>query len=367
MTGTTSQGALAVRGDQQDWNEMQRAALAQIGVAEAPRGDQLVLLHVSQRMGLDPFNKEIYMIGRWDPAAQKKKWTIQVGIDGFRSKSEEHSQYAGVGDAEWCGPDGQWTDVWVGDDPPTAARFTVYRKDQPKPTRSVALYKEYVQKNAQGKPTQRWATAPADQLAKCAEAKARRTAFPRQLGGVYATEELEHLHNPQPAPVIVESERVPDPATEPNWDALIEAAETAVSRTELKKVWDLARGVRRNDTALLERIAAAGERINTAADAQAAAAPAEQTQFSRMFALLDDGGVNGADREARHRIVNRILTIEKRSPAEPITSFNQLSIADAEAINGFLQDHKKTGDLIHTCAELGAETEEAAPPETANE
>nr|MBA2695289.1 hypothetical protein [Actinomycetota bacterium] len=79
---TDGGGALSVRPDQIEWDPQQQAALAQIGVADAPRGDQLVLMHVSQRMGLDPFAKEIYMIGRWDPEAGRKKWAIQVGIDG---------------------------------------------------------------------------------------------------------------------------------------------------------------------------------------------------------------------------------------------------------------------------------------------
>lgn len=372
MVTEAAGGALALRPDQTDWTDAQKAALAQLGVAEAPRGDQLVFLHVSQRMGLDPFNKEIYMIGRWDPAAQKKKWTIQVGIDGFRSRSEEHPQFGGVGDAEWCGPDGQWKDVWISDEPPTAARFTVYRKDQPadKPTRAVALYREYVQTNSKHEPTQRWKTAPADQLAKCAEAKARRTAFPRQLGGVYAPEELAHLNNPQPSPVVIDGEV--DAPAEPNWDSMVVKAIENRDLTELKRVYDLARGMKPNDRPLLNKIAAAKERITAEAPATNGAAPATvpatepqaaetapdasqepaaQAQQRRLFALLRDGGVEGNQRALRLRIANRILN---RPPADPITSFDQLSADDANTINECLQGHKDAGDLMHTLAELGA-------------
>ncbi|MGH2393744.1 MAG: phage recombination protein Bet, partial [Candidatus Limnocylindria bacterium] len=241
-------GALALRDDQQDWTEPQKAALAQLGVGEAPRGDQLVFLHVAQRMRLDPFNKEIYMIGRWDPEAGKKKWAIQVAIDGFRSRSEEHPQFGGCDSHEWCGSDGQWTDVWLSDEPPKAARFTVHRKDQDKPIQCIAIYKEYVQTKKDGSPTQRWRTAPAAQLAKCAEALTRRTAFPRQLGGVYAQEELDHLSNPGPQTVVIESERVDEPA-EPDWDALITEHEAAGDLVKLGEVWKLARGLRPNDGA----------------------------------------------------------------------------------------------------------------------
>lgn len=276
MTGTEvvhTSGALTLRSDQTEWTEPQKAALAQLGVDEAPLGDQLVFLHVSQSMGLDPFRKEIYMIGRWDPSAGKKKWTIQVGIDGFRAKSEEHPQFGGVGDAEWCGPDGKWVDVWTSEEPPVAARFTVYRKDQTKPTRAVAHYREYVQTNSKGDPTQRWKTAPADQLAKCAEAKARRTAFPRQLSGVYAPEELQHLDNPKPAPVVIESHRETTnaattrqaEANEPDWETDITRAENARDLDVLKQLWNMARDMHRASAPgyleIMTKIAQSAERV----------------------------------------------------------------------------------------------------------
>jgi phage recombination protein Bet len=259
------QGSLAVRPDQVDWTDQQRAGLAQINIEEAPRGDQLVFLHVAQRMGLDPFNKEIYMIGRWDSSLQRKKWTIQVGIDGFRSKSEEHPEFGGIEGPEWCGPDGQWRDVWTADEPPVAARFIVYRKDWERPAVGVAHYREYVQKKSNGEPTGMWVNMPANQLGKCAEALARRKAFPRRLGGVYIDEELQHLNNPEPSPIVIESQRE-EVIREPDWDTLIHDAEWAGNREELAKIWTLAKGVRRNDTALLNKIAEAGERIKAAAE-----------------------------------------------------------------------------------------------------
>jgi len=346
------QGALTLRGSQDDWTEAQRAALAQIGLAEAPRGDQLVLLHVSQRMGLDPFAKEIYMIGRWDPEAGRKKWAIQVGIDGFRSKSEEHPQFAGVDDAEWCGEDGVWRDVWLSDSPPVAARFTVYRKDWDRPARAVAHYREYVQTKKGGDPTYMWETRPAGQLAKCAEALARRRAFPRVLGGVHATEEMEHLDNPQP-PMVIESER--EAPAEPDWDALIAHHESAGELAALGETWKLARGMRPNDGALLDRIAAAAERVKATptqgeeSPGPTGDTPAEKSQTNRLFALLRDGAVSGKDRDVRLRIVSRILN---RVPA--VGSFDELSAADVETVNYFLQRQKNDGALTHTLADLAA-------------
>jgi phage recombination protein Bet len=280
MTGAevaTTRGSLAVRPDQVEWTPQQRAALAQIGIDEAPAGDQLVFLHVAQKMGLDPFNKEIYMIGRWDSELQRKKWTIQVGIDGFRSKSEEHPEFGGIEGPEWCGTDGQWHDVWTGDGPPVAARVLVYRKDWDRPAVGVAHYKEYVQTKRDGSPTAMWASKPAGQLGKCAEALARRKAFPRRLTGVYIEEELQHLNNPQP-PMVIDSTREDTQQSvqeEPDWDMMIHDAEWAGDKEALTKVWALAKGMRRNDTALLNKIAEAGERIKKAGPK--ADAPAETT------------------------------------------------------------------------------------------
>lgn len=374
-TTVAASGALAVRGDQTDWTPEQQAALAQIGIADAPRGDQLVLLHMSQQLGLNPWSHEIYMIGRWDQSAGKKKWTIQIGIDGFRSKSEEHPQYAGVGDAEWCGEDGVWKDVWLSDQPPAAARFTVFRKDWDRPTRAVAHYREYVQYQKDGKtPTSMWSGKPAGQLAKCAEALARRRAFPRVLTGVFAPEELEHLDNPQPRPMIIDA--APDKPAEPNWDVLISSAVNSKDLGEMKKVWNLARGLHPNDAALLDRIAQAGERMKAPAEPPAvnacvvdetvggADAPAEKTQRNRLFALLRDGAVSGSDRALRLRIVTRLLN----RAHNPVTSFDELTVAEVDTINDFLQRHKDQGDLTHTLAELGAAdtttpTEDAPVPD----
>jgi hypothetical protein len=157
--------------------------------------------------------------------------------------------------------------VWTGDEPPVAARFTVYRKDWPHPVHAVAHFREYVQTTKDGTPTTMWANMPAGQIGKCAEALARRKAFPRRLSGVYIDEELQHLDNPQPAPMVIESQRE-EVIREPDWEVLIHDAEWAASRDKLAKVWALAKGMKKNDAELLNRIAEAGERIKAANAAQ---------------------------------------------------------------------------------------------------
>lgn len=356
--------ALAIRADQTEWTPAQKAALEQLGIGDAPIGDQLVFLHVSQRMGLDPFNKEIYMIGRWDREAQKKKWSIQIGIDGFRSRSEEHPEYGGIDGPHWCGKDGQWRDVWLEDAPPMAARFTVYRKDWEHPIYAVAHFKEYVQKKSDGKPTRMWTEMAAHMIGKVAEALARRKAFPRKLTGLYLDEELQHLDNP-PGAVIIDGET--ETPAEPDWDGLVVKAIENRDLSELKRVYDLARGMKPNDRPLLEKIASAKEKINNTPQKEVAVPepdpedspdaydplemPAAQSQRNHIFGLLSDGGVEGSQRAARLRIVNRILN---RPPTEPITSFNELTVAHADTVTDFLQRHKDEGDLTHTLVELAS-------------
>lgn len=379
-TTSGQSGTLALRGDQVDWTPAQVAALEQIGIADAPPGDRQVFLHVCQRVGLDPFARQIYLIARRDrDSPTGKKWTIQTGIDGFRLFCERDNRYAGEGDpaAEWCGPDGVWKEMWADDDnPPVAARFTVHRKDHPRPVRAIAHYREYVQTKFDGEPNQMWKTKAAGQLAKCAEALARRRLFPQDLSNIYTDEEMEHLDNPHPM-VIQEAQR--EPEQEPDWNAMIAIAERKQDRPALGEIWKLARGMRPNDGQLLERIAAAGERVKAAlataeppAEQQPAgepainacvvdetvggdSGPAEKTQRNRLFALLRDGGVNGSDRAMRLRIVSRILNMP---PAAPVTSFDQLTGSEVTTVNDFLQRHKDDGDLTHTLAELGA-----APPD----
>ena len=58
--------ALTIQDGQEFWSAHQLAALVQLGVKDAPNGDLAVYFHQCQRTGLDPFARQIYMIGRYD-------------------------------------------------------------------------------------------------------------------------------------------------------------------------------------------------------------------------------------------------------------------------------------------------------------
>jgi phage recombination protein Bet len=196
----TRQGSgLALRSDQEFWTEKQRAALEQLGVADASNADLAVFLHVAQRSGLDPFARQLYMIGRKEKrkTPQGETWvtrqTIQTGIDGYRLIARRAADRAGEKLAEpqplWCGQDMQWLEAWPFDGPPAAAKVVVYRDGEP--FAGVVMYREFCQLDRDGKPMGLWRKMPANQLAKCAEAQALRKAYPQELAGVYVDEEMQ--------------------------------------------------------------------------------------------------------------------------------------------------------------------------------
>jgi phage recombination protein Bet len=205
-------GALAIRAEQTMWTPEQSAVLRQSGIGESVTNAELAgFLHLCQRTGLDPFSRQIYLIGRWDKRAGREVFTPQTGIDGYRvvarrAIAKTGGRY-GYEDTLWCGTDGRWADVWLSDEAPAAAKVTVVRDGER--FSAVARYSEYVQTNREGKPLGLWGKMGASQLAKCCEALALRRAFPHDLAGVYTAEEMAQADNPQPGVLHVIDRQAP--------------------------------------------------------------------------------------------------------------------------------------------------------------
>jgi phage recombination protein Bet len=208
--------ALAIEPGQPTWDKTQLAALAQIGLEDAGDGDRAVFLHVCQRTGLDPFARQIYMIGRNEKKSEKrngqwvdvwtKKWTIQTGIDGFRvnrSRAEKNAGVRGVlGRAIFYDHEGNEHKVWVQQRPPAACEITYTVKDRDggeTPYTSVLRFSEYCQVK-DGNPIAQWATKPAHMLEKCTEADVYRKAFPQDFSGIYLDDTMPPQEDAPPAP-----------------------------------------------------------------------------------------------------------------------------------------------------------------------
>jgi phage recombination protein Bet len=139
-----------------------------------------LFLYQCERTGLDPLAKQIYSIKR------AGKMVTQIGIDGARLVAQRTGRYAGQDGPYWCGEDGVWKDVWLSAVHPLAAKVSVYLMGVERGTPGVAHWKEYAPKNSE-----MWTRMPALMLAKCAEMLALRKAFPQELSGLYAQEEME--------------------------------------------------------------------------------------------------------------------------------------------------------------------------------
>lgn len=192
--------------------------------------DELALfLHQAHRLGLDPLAGQIYAVFRYDRRAGGEVMTIQSSIDSMRLTAERSGKYAGQTPTYWADGSAQWHEIWLPtDEPPTAAKVGVYRRGAPDAVWGVARWASYAVTNKDGQLTPFWRRMPDVMIAKCAEAIALRRAFPAELSGVYADEEMEQADTdapPKAAPAVAKGEDAPAlPA--PKVDELIEGLST---------------------------------------------------------------------------------------------------------------------------------------------
>lgn len=154
-------------------------------------------LEYCKRTGLDPISRQIYAL-RLD-----NKISVVAAIDGLRLVAERSGKYAGQRGPYWCGDDGEWKDVWLSAKMPIAAKVCVLRHDFAEPLCAVAKMASY------NKGTFVWNKMPEHMIAKVAESLALRRAFPNELSGIYAPEELDQAQNAPEADAPRSSESRP--------------------------------------------------------------------------------------------------------------------------------------------------------------
>jgi phage recombination protein Bet len=225
---------LAISPEQAAFTEKQIAVLKTMGAEKASREDLAVFFHYCKTTGLDPFRKQIYMIGRWDSRSGREKYAVQTGIDGFRHVAERTGTFAGV-EEEWEERGGKLYSATVTVRRIVAGHICNFS--------AVAHWEEYAQVTKEGKPSGLWAKLPHRMLAKCAESSALRRAFGQELAGIYTTEEMANADAPVTPIAIAEPQPQPQPEPSPfeidvtpSVEEEVKTEEKPVTATQIKRI-----------------------------------------------------------------------------------------------------------------------------------
>lgn len=169
--------AIVFQGSQIKVTQEEKETLVKAITQQAPTEAELKLyFYDCDRRGVHPLDKLIHFTkrnGRYAPV---------ISIDYMRIRAESSGAYAGSDDAVFEN----------GEKYPVHATITVWKMVQGRLGRftATARWSEYAPADIADKSAFMWRKMPHTMLAKCAEALALRKAFPGQLAGLYAAEEM---------------------------------------------------------------------------------------------------------------------------------------------------------------------------------
>lgn len=202
--------------------------LAQAGIIprNTPPAQVAVFAEVAKRHGLDPFTKEVHLVGYGG------NYSVIVGINGLRGKASDTGLHAGT-DAPLFDlqPDGKYhtlATLTAANRLPQTCTVTVYKMmgGQRVPFTATAAHKEFTtNKN-------KWASMPYQMIMKVAESHALRKAFPRQVSGLYLDEEMQQSAQPKQDETKVKTSKAEEKANDAAV-AISELFDTEVSAENL--------------------------------------------------------------------------------------------------------------------------------------
>jgi len=140
---------------------------------------------ICERTGLDVLTNQLHVVKRWDGKARKHVLQVAASIEGCRLVAERTGKYESQDPIEfWDDEHGCWAEVWTSDDPPTAARASICKRDCRHPTRAVVHWRSFVQYTKDGSANKFWRDMGEHMIGITAERHALRKAFPQELAGI---------------------------------------------------------------------------------------------------------------------------------------------------------------------------------------
>lgn len=150
----------------------------------------MMFLSLCKFQKLNPFLREAYLIKYGNQPA-----TIVTGKDAFLKRAMRNPRYAGmeagvvVSFPETGNTEERVGTIVLDGEELVGGWARVYVQGWEKPLMVTVSFEEYCQKK-DGKPMSNWATRPATMIRKVAIVQALREAFPEDLGGMHAPEEM---------------------------------------------------------------------------------------------------------------------------------------------------------------------------------
>ena len=149
-----------------------------------------MFINLCKYSGLNPWLKEAYCIKYGTEPA-----TMVTGKEAFMKRAEAQPDFDGMQagiivvdtDGEIQYRDGAFA---VNGEQIVGGWAEVFRKGRTHSTRVEVSFEEYAARKKDGSLNQQWRTKPATMIRKVAQVQALREAFPTNMGGMYAAEEV---------------------------------------------------------------------------------------------------------------------------------------------------------------------------------